>query len=107
MAKFLGLDSPESYTGHCWRRTAATNAADNGASEEDIKLIGHWKSAKVAKSYVDDSVAAMTRMARLTTPRPFGADTGAVASRYFQKFVYLLVLFHFPVWLVCVYCLLF
>ena len=44
IAKFLGLENPESYTGHSYRRTGTTIAANNGANIEQLKRIGSWKS---------------------------------------------------------------
>lgn len=48
-AIFLNLPSPEKYTGHSYRRTVSTCAADAGASIERVQEIGDWKSMKCAK----------------------------------------------------------
>lgn len=48
-AKFLNLPKPETYTGHSYRRTATTCAADAGASTRTVMDIGDWKSMKVAQ----------------------------------------------------------
>lgn len=37
IAKFLGLSKPESYTGHCWRGTAATILAEEGLTTQQIQ----------------------------------------------------------------------
>ena len=55
IAKFLNLPKPEEYTGHCFRRTAATILVENGGDLITLQLAGKWESAGVAKGYVDDS----------------------------------------------------
>ena len=54
-ATFLGLSNPESYTGHCWRRTSATAMADAGASIEQLKTAGRWRSTTAAEGYLANS----------------------------------------------------
>lgn len=44
MAKFLELPEPDTYTGHSYRRSATTIAADNGATIDDLKRLDLWKS---------------------------------------------------------------
>ena len=39
IAEYLDLDNPKLYTGHSFRRTSATECANNGASEEQMKRI--------------------------------------------------------------------
>ena len=56
IAAFLNLENPEKYTGHSYRRTAATIFVDDGASTHDLQRLGGWKSAAVAQSYVDESM---------------------------------------------------
>lgn len=55
VAKFLQLDNPELYTGHCFRRTSATILVDAGGDLTTLKRHGGWKSATVAEGYIDDS----------------------------------------------------
>lgn len=38
-AIYIGLESPKSYTGHCWRRAAATRLAEKGVTLAEIKLV--------------------------------------------------------------------
>ena len=47
---------PEKYTGHCGRRSSATNFALMGGNESELKRFGRWKSASVAQSYISESV---------------------------------------------------
>lgn len=56
IAKWLKLPNPNSYTSHTFRRSAATFAADNGASLVDLKRHFRWKSDTVALGYLDGSV---------------------------------------------------
>ena len=50
----LGLD-PAGYTGHCMRRSAATNMADRGASFVNLKRHGQWKWDTVVEGYIANS----------------------------------------------------
>ncbi|XP_034939961.1 uncharacterized protein [Chelonus insularis] len=56
IAKFLKLENPETFTGHCFRRTGATVVADAGASIIDLKRFGGWKSRSVVKGYIKESI---------------------------------------------------
>lgn len=56
IAAFLKLPCPESYTGHCFRRTSATLLADSGATITTLKRHGGWKSDTVAEGYIAESV---------------------------------------------------
>lgn len=60
---FLGLGGH--YTGHCFRRSAATIAADAGASDVDLKRFGRWKSSSVASGYVDRSNYSSRKMSNM------------------------------------------
>lgn len=57
IARFLQLPNPEQYTGHCYRRSSATIFVDNGANTIELQRLGGWKSARVAQSYVDESMS--------------------------------------------------
>lgn len=50
IAKFLNLERPETYTGHSFRRSSTTMAADAGASLEEMKRFYYWKSNTVVES---------------------------------------------------------
>jgi len=56
VATWLNLPDPELYTGHSLRRTSATLLADGGGNENDLMRHGGWKSATVARSYVEKSL---------------------------------------------------
>ena len=74
IATFLGLPNPELYTGHAFRRSAATILADEGATVNQLKRFGRWKSDTVCASYVDNSKKARTDAAMMlagpTTNQP-------------------------------------
>lgn len=50
IATFLNLKSPETYTGHSFRRSSTTMAADTGASLMELKRYYYWKSNTVPES---------------------------------------------------------
>jgi len=55
------------YTGHCLRRTAATLHSDDGGSSDSLIRLGGWKSASVARTYVDDSDSSKKMNASLVS----------------------------------------
>ena len=55
IASILRLPNPASYTGHSFRRSAASCMAAKGSSEEEIMAIGRWRSGQVAHHYVEMS----------------------------------------------------
>lgn len=56
IALFLNLPEPERYTGHSFRRSAATILSNSGANLVAVKSLGGWKSDSVAQGYIDNSV---------------------------------------------------
>lgn len=63
IAKYLGLDERNKYSGHSFRRTSATMLADGRADLLTLKRHGGWKSDKVAQSYVNDSICSKKKFA--------------------------------------------
>jgi len=55
IATYLKLENPETFTGHTWRRSAATAFAESGASNQQMKRLGGWKSDSVVDGYVANS----------------------------------------------------
>ena len=55
IANYLNLENPEQYTGHCFRRSAATVLADSGASMSTMKRQFRWRSSTVAEGYISQS----------------------------------------------------
>ena len=52
----LGLENPEDFTDHCFRRTSATLLSDSGASLQLIKQLCGWLSDAVALRYIENSM---------------------------------------------------
>jgi integrase len=65
IARFLNLESPERYTGHAIRRTAATLLADQGVDMISLKRFGQWKSDSVCEGYIAESISNKKRLAEL------------------------------------------
>lgn len=96
IATYLGLEEPDKYTGHSFRRTSATMLADAGADLLTLKRHGGWKSDKVAQGYVEDSISSKKKICKQicssidlnrqssvksgTTPRPAEENTFASGS---------------------------
>jgi len=55
VAKELLLPFPETFTGHCWRRSAGTNASNNGVNVTTLMSMMGWACPKTAMEYVKHS----------------------------------------------------
>lgn len=62
IASFLELPTPELYTSHFLKRTAATLIANAGGTTLQIQRAGNWRSLRVAEGY-----AARGRVAKRAT----------------------------------------
>jgi hypothetical protein len=68
VAKELGLQDWTSYTGHCWRRSSATQVAGEGATALDMKRqFEQWQQETTAMRYLDGTNQQMIKMAKLAT----------------------------------------
>lgn len=56
IAVYLGLDDPNTFTGHAFRRTSATLLAHAGGNMIRMKELGGWKSDATAQGYVAESL---------------------------------------------------
>lgn len=73
IAQFLHLPDEEQYTGHSFRRTAATWASNAGMSLTELKQLGGWKSDSIAYSYIAESARGRhDRALALCTNLPLG-----------------------------------
>ena len=63
IATYLGLEEPEQYTGHSFRRSSASWLADSGADKDTIMWHGSWSSSTVAEGYVESSEGNKKRIA--------------------------------------------
>ena len=63
IATFLKLKNPQSYTGHCFRRTSATLLVNAGGDLVTLKQHGGWESGKIAEGYVAESLTRKKEVA--------------------------------------------
>jgi integrase len=68
IAQYLGLQKPELYTGHSFRRSGATMVVDAGGDILTLKRAGGWKSSAIAESYVEDSVTQKLQVSKKLFP---------------------------------------
>ena len=69
VARLLSLTDIDSYTGHCFRRSAATQAAKAGASTPALKTHFGWTSENTAQKYIDSTDSSCKKMANFVTAR--------------------------------------
>ncbi|XP_073964277.1 uncharacterized protein [Choristoneura fumiferana] len=62
IAQFLNLPNPETYTGHCLRRTSACLLAQSGADAVLLKQCGGWKSTNGIAEYLEGTYTKRTRI---------------------------------------------
>ena len=55
VATELGLARPETFTGHCWRRSCGTSASDSGVNVTTLMSMMGWSNPKTAMVYVKKS----------------------------------------------------
>lgn len=65
IAEFLHLPNPDLFTGHCFRRSSATQLANQGGDLLTVKLHGGWKSSAVAEGYIDTSLKKKFEVAQI------------------------------------------
>jgi hypothetical protein len=76
IATYLRLQEPELYTGHSFRRSAATMVVDAGGDILTLKRAGGWKSSGIAEGYVDDSINKKIEIAKKMFPGRNSTDVG-------------------------------
>jgi hypothetical protein len=62
IASELCLRAPETFTGHCWRRSAGTNASDSGVNVTTLMSMMGWSCPKTAMQYVKRSRITSLKM---------------------------------------------
>ena len=86
LAAELNLSKPKTYTGHCFRRSTSTNAAERGATGMDLQLMAGWKNPKTALEYIDGTKERKRRMAKFVTGvRPSAAQDSQQANPVSQR----------------------
>ncbi|KAJ8685521.1 hypothetical protein QAD02_021314 [Eretmocerus hayati] len=81
IATWLGLENPEEYTGHSFRRTSATLLANAGASMTTMKRHGGWNSSTTAEGYIADSIANKRKICNQITSSIVDEDDSDDPSR--------------------------
>jgi hypothetical protein len=82
----LGLENTQLYTGHCFRRTCATEAANSGANTVDLKRHMGWVQESTALRYIDDTRDRARKMAKfLTGPTATITSSQAMTSTQVQQ----------------------
>ena len=64
IARTHGKPNPETYTSHTFRRSGATALVEGGATAEELKIIGNWKSIQVPTAYVSENKVCKSRIIR-------------------------------------------
>lgn len=80
IAKFLQLEDPDLYTGHCFRRTSTSLLADTGVNIDILKRHGGWKSATVVKGYVENSLNNKKNVAEKIFGRENASENATVQA---------------------------
>ena len=65
MATKLSLEDPQLYTGHCFRRTSATMAADGGATPQQMQRAFGWRRISTAQRYIEETDSGAQSMASI------------------------------------------
>ncbi|KAJ8685769.1 hypothetical protein QAD02_021562 [Eretmocerus hayati] len=55
IAAYLNLDNRNDYTGHSFRKTAATLLSNSGANLAAVKALGGWLSDTIPQGYIEHS----------------------------------------------------
>ena len=69
IAGHLGLEEPNRFTSHCWRRSGASSLAEHGANEQELQSAGNWTSGKVAMGYISGSLTYKRKLANMIAPQ--------------------------------------
>lgn len=80
IALCLQLKNASGFTGHCFRRTAATLLANSGCDVLQLKRMGGWKSSSVAEGYVDSSLEGQLKISNMLSSQAEGKGYGTTFS---------------------------
>ena len=81
VAAELGLDKPHTYTGHSFRRSSATQAANRGATSVMMKGQYGWVHEGTALKYIDVTDERPIKMAELLTEEKLTVSTSSASTR--------------------------
>ena len=92
VAAELCLRAPETYTGHCWRRSAGTNASNSGVNVTTLMAIMGWACPKTAMQYVKRSRITSLKMSmylanvqRRNCGEPFPSGRSSRKTKFAEK----------------------
>ena len=92
VASELCLRAPESYTGHCWRRSAGTNASNSGVNVTTLMSMMGWSCPKTAMQYVKRSRITSLKMSmylanvqRRNCVEPFPTGRSRRKTKFVEK----------------------
>ena len=92
VASELCLRAPESYTGHCWRRSAGTNASNSGVNVTTLMSMMGWSCPKTAMQYVKRSRITSLKMSmylanvqRRNCADPFPSGRSSRKTKFVEK----------------------
>lgn len=74
VAAVLNLDDAKNYSFHSFRRSSVTQAADQGASAQQLVDFYGWKSASMAQEYISTSKAALQNIAEKLSTSEVGEN---------------------------------
>ena len=80
IAKELGLQNPQTYTGHAFRRSAATEAANKGATGIIMKRQLGWVSEQTSNKYIHSTKECPRKFAEFVTGVKVAAPVPKSAS---------------------------
>ena len=81
IAEYISLPNPSDYSGHSFRRSAASHMGDEGANPEELRSKFNWKSHKMCSVYVSSSKRTMLKNADLISGGGIATADGAPISK--------------------------
>ena len=69
----LNLENPEDYSSHSVRRSTATTAAENDITPDQLCSLMGWKTHKMTRVYINNTVKMKTK----TAHQIFGVNSSA------------------------------
>jgi len=86
VAGILRLLNPGDFTGHCWRRTAATLMAESGLTVPQMKSATGHGSERVMQRYVDNTHNQKSIAANALAAKPSSSSSSNQKRQYEEAF---------------------
>jgi hypothetical protein len=80
IAKWLGKEFFEGYTGHCFRRTSATLLVNARGNMTSFKRHGGWKATAIAESYIEEKKNKIDISNKISNCQPSNSQGGQAIS---------------------------